>query len=92
MDYKKTLNLPENKLMLFLGIDKAKFRKPVFPGDQLRHCHCGYPDLLLGLLSPAAAGWGNPAAARRLWQRRASLRRKRGRRCQRTARGWERCR
>jgi len=33
---KKTLNLPENKLMLFLGIDKAKCRKPVFPGDQLR--------------------------------------------------------
>jgi beta-hydroxyacyl-ACP dehydratase FabZ len=33
---KKTLNLPEDKLMLFLGIEKAKFRKPVFPGDQLR--------------------------------------------------------
>ena len=33
---KKTLNLSDDKLMLFLGIDKAKFRKPVFPGDQLR--------------------------------------------------------
>ena len=33
---KRSLNLPENKLMLFLGIDKAKFRRPVFPGDQLR--------------------------------------------------------
>ena len=33
---KRSLNLPENKLMLFMGIDKAKFRKPVFPGDQLR--------------------------------------------------------
>ena len=26
----------DDKLVLFLGIDKAKFRKPVFPGDQLR--------------------------------------------------------
>jgi beta-hydroxyacyl-ACP dehydratase FabZ len=25
-----------NKLVYFLGIDKAKFRKPVFPGDQIR--------------------------------------------------------
>ena len=33
---RKSLNLPEDKLMLFSGIDKAKFRKPVFPGDQLR--------------------------------------------------------
>jgi len=33
---KKSLNLSDDKLMLFLGIDKAKFRKPVFPGDQLR--------------------------------------------------------
>ena len=27
---------PENKLMYFVGIDKARFRKPVLPGDQLR--------------------------------------------------------
>ena len=27
---------PQNKLVFFLGIDKAKFRKPVVPGDQLR--------------------------------------------------------
>jgi len=27
---------PENKLMYFMGIDKARFRKPVTPGDQLR--------------------------------------------------------
>jgi 3-hydroxyacyl-[acyl-carrier-protein] dehydratase len=26
----------ENKLMVFTGIDNAKFRKPVVPGDQLR--------------------------------------------------------
>jgi UDP-3-O-[3-hydroxymyristoyl] N-acetylglucosamine deacetylase/3-hydroxyacyl-[acyl-carrier-protein] dehydratase len=26
----------ENKLMYFVGIDKARFRKPVLPGDQLR--------------------------------------------------------
>ncbi len=26
----------DNKLILFMGIDKAKFRKPVEPGDQLR--------------------------------------------------------
>jgi 3-hydroxyacyl-[acyl-carrier-protein] dehydratase len=26
----------ENKLMVFTGIDSAKFRKPVVPGDQLR--------------------------------------------------------
>lgn len=26
---------PENKLILFMAIDKAKFRKPVTPGDQL---------------------------------------------------------
>ena len=25
-----------NKLMVFTGVDKAKFRKPVIPGDQLR--------------------------------------------------------
>jgi len=33
---KKSLNLPEDKLMLFLGANQAKFRKPVVPGDQLR--------------------------------------------------------
>ena len=27
---------PANKLMYFVGIDKARFRKPVLPGDQLR--------------------------------------------------------
>jgi UDP-3-O-[3-hydroxymyristoyl] N-acetylglucosamine deacetylase/3-hydroxyacyl-[acyl-carrier-protein] dehydratase len=27
---------PGNKLMYFMGIDKARFRKPVLPGDQLR--------------------------------------------------------
>ncbi len=26
----------ENKLMVFTGIDSAKFRKPVVPGDQVR--------------------------------------------------------
>ena len=26
---------PEKKLILFMAIDKAKFRKPVIPGDQL---------------------------------------------------------
>lgn len=36
-----TLLLPEvpdrhNKLMVFTGIEKAKFRRPVVPGDQLR--------------------------------------------------------
>jgi UDP-3-O-[3-hydroxymyristoyl] N-acetylglucosamine deacetylase / 3-hydroxyacyl-[acyl-carrier-protein] dehydratase len=27
---------PENKLMYFMGIDKARFRRPVLPGDQVR--------------------------------------------------------
>jgi len=27
---------PKKKLVYFLGIEKAKFRKPVLPGDQLR--------------------------------------------------------
>jgi len=27
---------PGNKLVLFTGIDKVKFRKPVLPGDQIR--------------------------------------------------------
>lgn len=27
---------PDSQLVLFTGIDHAKFRKPVFPGDQLR--------------------------------------------------------
>jgi UDP-3-O-[3-hydroxymyristoyl] N-acetylglucosamine deacetylase/3-hydroxyacyl-[acyl-carrier-protein] dehydratase len=27
---------PEEKLVYFIGIDRAKFRKPVRPGDQLR--------------------------------------------------------
>jgi 3-hydroxymyristoyl/3-hydroxydecanoyl-(acyl carrier protein) dehydratase len=27
---------PNDKLMYFMGIDRAKFRRPVTPGDQLR--------------------------------------------------------
>ena len=27
---------PENKVVYFMSLDKIKFRKPVFPGDQLR--------------------------------------------------------
>lgn len=27
---------PEDKLVFFMGIDKVKFRKPVYPGDQLQ--------------------------------------------------------
>ena len=26
----------ENKIVLFMGVDKARFRKPVIPGDQLK--------------------------------------------------------
>ena len=33
---KKSMNVPDEKLMFFMGIDKAKFRRPVVPGDQLR--------------------------------------------------------
>ena len=32
----QTVERPETKLMYFLGIDKAKFRRPVRPGDTLR--------------------------------------------------------
>jgi 3-hydroxyacyl-[acyl-carrier-protein] dehydratase len=32
----KTLPDRENKLVFFMGIENAKFRKPVRPGDQLR--------------------------------------------------------
>jgi beta-hydroxyacyl-ACP dehydratase FabZ len=33
----RTLNAsPEKKLLYFTGIDRAKFRRPVLPGDQLR--------------------------------------------------------
>jgi 3-hydroxyacyl-[acyl-carrier-protein] dehydratase len=32
----KTLPERENKLVFFMGIEKAKFRRPVRPGDQLR--------------------------------------------------------
>ena len=33
----RTLNAsPEKKLLYFTGIDRAKFRKPVLPGDQVR--------------------------------------------------------
>jgi UDP-3-O-[3-hydroxymyristoyl] N-acetylglucosamine deacetylase/3-hydroxyacyl-[acyl-carrier-protein] dehydratase len=31
-----TVDAPEKYLVYFIGIDKAKFRKPVVPGDQLR--------------------------------------------------------
>ena len=31
-----TADNPEDKLVVFTGIDKAKFRKPVVPGDQIR--------------------------------------------------------
>lgn len=31
-----TVDNPEGKLVYFIGIDKAKFRKPVLPGDQIR--------------------------------------------------------
>jgi len=27
---------PENKLVLFMALDKVKFRRPVVPGDQIR--------------------------------------------------------
>lgn len=32
----KDLENPENKLPFFAGIDRARFRRPVVPGDQLR--------------------------------------------------------
>jgi 3-hydroxyacyl-[acyl-carrier-protein] dehydratase len=32
----KSSKVGESQLVFFLGIDKAKFRKPVLPGDQLR--------------------------------------------------------
>ena len=31
-----TVDNPEDKLVYFMGIDNAKFRRPVLPGDQLR--------------------------------------------------------
>ena len=31
-----TVDDPNGKLMYFMGIDDAKFRRPVLPGDQLR--------------------------------------------------------
>lgn len=34
--YKSDLDVGEGKVVYFMGIDKAKFRKPVMPGDQLR--------------------------------------------------------
>ncbi len=33
---KKNTNEPQNRGVYFLGIDNARFRKPVLPGDQLR--------------------------------------------------------
>ncbi len=30
-----TVDDPETKLVYFMGIDNAKFRRPVLPGDQL---------------------------------------------------------
>jgi len=36
LSFKTTGNMPtENSLYYFVGIDKARFRKPVEPGDQL---------------------------------------------------------
>jgi len=32
----RTIPDRENKLVYFMGIEQAKFRKPVLPGDQLR--------------------------------------------------------
>ncbi|MEM9810128.1 MAG: 3-hydroxyacyl-ACP dehydratase FabZ, partial [Pseudomonadota bacterium] len=33
---------PEGKVVLFMGIDKARFRRPVTPGDRLElHVHVG---------------------------------------------------
>jgi 3-hydroxyacyl-[acyl-carrier-protein] dehydratase len=32
---KSSPDLPENKIFLFSGIEKVRFRKPVYPGDQL---------------------------------------------------------
>jgi 3-hydroxyacyl-[acyl-carrier-protein] dehydratase len=34
--FKTSGEAAEKKLVYFIGIDKAKFRKPVLPGDQLR--------------------------------------------------------
>ena len=31
-----SIDEPENKLPYFAGIDKARFRKPVIPGDRMR--------------------------------------------------------
>jgi 3-hydroxymyristoyl/3-hydroxydecanoyl-(acyl carrier protein) dehydratase len=31
-----TVDKPKERLVYFMGIDKARFRKPVIPGDQLR--------------------------------------------------------
>jgi len=31
-----TVDNPQDKLVYFMSIDKAKFRKPVVPGDQIR--------------------------------------------------------
>jgi UDP-3-O-[3-hydroxymyristoyl] N-acetylglucosamine deacetylase/3-hydroxyacyl-[acyl-carrier-protein] dehydratase len=31
-----TVDDPENKVVYFMGMDEVRFRKPVFPGDQLR--------------------------------------------------------
>ncbi|MBT4989097.1 MAG: 3-hydroxyacyl-ACP dehydratase FabZ [Rickettsiales bacterium] len=33
---KSSIDNPEEKLVFFMSIDKAKFRKPVIPGDTLR--------------------------------------------------------
>lgn len=32
----ETQEAPQDKLIYFTGMDKVKFRKPVYPGDQLR--------------------------------------------------------
>ena len=45
----KSSKVSANQLVFFLGIDKAKFRKPVYPGDQLK--------LVLEVLQERAPFW-----------------------------------
>lgn len=45
----KSSKMGPNQLVFFLGIDKAKFRKPVYPGDQLK--------LVLEVLQERAPFW-----------------------------------
>ena len=59
-----------DKVMVFTGIERAKFRRPVSPGDQLRHR--GGSE---GLASGAGHDCGKDARGTRMW--RASAWRKR---------------